>query len=180
MVLMPCHSLSISTPSPSKGKKKKRRSRSRKVEEDEDEDEQEEGPSESSLDFAFPPQLSEALKRLYHLRRGNLISPGPMQSMDDRAETRGRHIRYPMEDCVTMMAPQLWSTGSLEGVEDLSGVKLQSFPAETLVLWDSVSRLLHLSKFLRCECAQLTALDSFYFTVDHCGGHARQPLHLVW
>ena len=42
----------------------------------------------SSMDFAFPPELSDAVRRLYHLRRGPLLSPGPLQSMDDRAELR--------------------------------------------------------------------------------------------
>lgn len=33
----------------------------------------------SSVDFAFPPELADALHRLYHFRRGPILSPGPMQ-----------------------------------------------------------------------------------------------------
>lgn len=96
--------------------------------------------SPSSLDFAFPPQLREGLRRLYHLRRGALISPGPMRSMDDRAEVRQLFLRFPLQDCVGMMAPNLWSTGNLENVRNPSSVSsLNPFPAETLALWDAVS-----------------------------------------
>lgn len=88
--------------------------------------------SQSSFDFAFPPQLKETLNRLYHLRRGHLISPGPMRSMDDRAESRGLFIRFPVEDCLQMMRPSIWSTGST----NISSDAMLTFPAETLALWD--------------------------------------------
>eukprot|EP00934_Nitzschia_sp_Nitz4_P008799 Nitzschia sp. Nitz4//scaffold301_size22573//4197//6998//NITZ4_008550-RA/size22573-processed-gene-0.17-mRNA-1//1//CDS//3329547004//8789//frame0 len=94
------------------------------------------GSTSSSLDFAFPPQLSEGLKRLYHLRRGALISPGPMGSMDDRADMRQLFLRLPLEDCVAMMAPQLWSTGDFEKTKPLLDTKIP-IPAETLALWDT-------------------------------------------
>jgi len=90
--------------------------------------------SQSSFDFAFPPQLKETLNRLYHLRRGPMISPGPMQSMDDRAESRKLFTRFPLEECLEMMRPSLWSTGSI-GISSGWGT-VQSFPAETLALWD--------------------------------------------
>jgi hypothetical protein len=90
----------------------------------------------SSLDFSFPPKLTEALGLLYHLRRGPLISPGPLRSIDDRAESRGLFSRLPLEDCINMMAPTLWSTGSLDKA---SKVDLNEMPAETLALWDHVS-----------------------------------------
>lgn len=99
--------------------------------------------SKSSLGVAFPPQLVNALFRLYHLRRGALISPGPMRSMDDRAETRGIFLRFPLEECISMMAPVLISTGSLEGVSPKSEA-MQPVPPETLALWDSVSFFLPL------------------------------------
>jgi len=44
------------------------------------------GASPSSLDFAFPPELADALHRLFHLRQGSLLSPEPLQSADDRGE----------------------------------------------------------------------------------------------
>ncbi len=93
---------------------------------------------QSSLDFAFPPELKETLNRLYHLRRGPLISPGPMRSMDDRAEIRGLFLRFPLEDCLQMMAPSMWSTGVLAGITSAWDV-MEPFPAETLALWDCVS-----------------------------------------
>jgi len=93
-----------------------------------------EGISQSSLDFAFPPQLKETLNRLYHLRRGHLISPGPMRSMDDRAESRALFLRFPVENCLQMIRPSIWSTGSF-GVSSGWDTMLP-FPAETLALWD--------------------------------------------
>lgn len=94
--------------------------------------------TESSIETAFPPELMETLTRLYHLRRGPLISPGPMRSMDDRAEMRVLFLRLPLEDCLMMMKPSLWSTGVLAGISSAWDVMLD-FPAETLALWDSVS-----------------------------------------
>ena len=94
--------------------------------------------SESSLELAFPPQLKETLNRLYHLRRGPLISPGPMRSMDDRAEIRGLFLRFPLEDCLKMMRPTVLSTGSMNGISS-AWDNMVSFPAETLSLWDDVS-----------------------------------------
>jgi hypothetical protein len=94
--------------------------------------------SESSIDFAFPPELKETLSRLYHLRRGPLVSPGPMRSMDDRAEMRVIFLRFPLEDCILMMKPSIWSTGAVGGVSSAWDVMLD-FPPETLILWDSVS-----------------------------------------
>ena len=88
----------------------------------------------SSLDFAFPPELAGALRRLFHLRRGPLISVGPLISNDDRAEIRSLYLRLPLEDCLNMMAPSVWSSGS---VFDKPG--REAVPAETLSLWDHVS-----------------------------------------
>jgi hypothetical protein len=88
------------------------------------------------MDFAFPPELSDALRRLYHLRRGPFLSPGPMQSLDDRSEIRSLFIRFPLEDCLMMMAPTLWGCGDLQ-----AGVtSFDEIPPETLSLWDEVSR----------------------------------------
>jgi hypothetical protein len=98
-----------------------------------------EGISQSSLDFAFPPQLKETLNRLYHLRRGHLISPGPMRSIDDRAGSRALFLRFPVENCLQMIRPSIWSTG-LMGVSSGWDAMLP-FPAETIALWDDVSIL---------------------------------------
>jgi hypothetical protein len=94
---------------------------------------------ESSLELAFPPKLQGSLSRLYHLRRGHLVSPGPMRSIDDRAEVRSLFLRFPLEDCLRMMEPSLLSTGSIAGIPSAWDV-MQPFPAETLALWESVSR----------------------------------------
>ena len=88
----------------------------------------------SSLDFAFPPELAAALRRLFHLRRGPLLSIGPIQSTDDRAEVRSLFLRLPLEDCLNMMAPAVWSSGSVYSTPGREPV-----PAETLSLWDHVS-----------------------------------------
>jgi len=90
--------------------------------------------SQSSLDFAFPPNLKEMLNRLYHLRRGPLISPGPMRSLDDRAEKRGLFTRLPVEDCLKMIRPSVWSTGSMSVSSGWDN--MLPFPPETLALWD--------------------------------------------
>ena len=82
--------------------------------------------------------MKETLNRLYHLRRGPLISPGPMSSMDDRAESRGLFLRFPLEDCLRMIKPKVFSTGSTDGVSS-PWDKMLPFPAETLILWDDVS-----------------------------------------
>ncbi len=114
-------------------------------------DEKKESSSPSSLDFAFPPQLSEALRRLYHLRRGALVSPGPMGSMDDRAGARELFLRFPLEDCLGMMAPRLWSTGNLENAKTFAQMSaMVPFPAETMALWDAVSSLNALHSSIYC------------------------------
>lgn len=88
----------------------------------------------SSVDFAFPPELADALRRLYHFRRGPILSPGPMQSMDDRAEIRSLFTRLPLEDCLGMMAFSMWSSGPL-GTQDRVPAPL-TVPPDTLALWD--------------------------------------------
>ena len=88
----------------------------------------------TSLDFAFPPELAGTVRRLFHLRRGPLLSVGPIQSIDDRAEIRSMFLRLPLEDCLNMMAPIVWSSGSV-----LDAPSREPVPAETLSLWDHVS-----------------------------------------
>lgn len=88
----------------------------------------------SSLDFAFPPELADALQRLYHFRRGPLLSPGPMQSDDDRAAVRSLFMRLPLDDCLSMMALSLWSSGPLHSGEMPA---MMSIPPDTLSLWDN-------------------------------------------
>lgn len=94
--------------------------------------------SPSSLDFAFPPELADALHRLFHLRRGALLSPGPLQSADDRAEMRSLFLRLPLDDCLCIMAPSLWSAEMQERNGDIS-FNLEPIPSDTLTLWDNVS-----------------------------------------
>jgi hypothetical protein len=91
------------------------------------------------MDFAFPPELSDALRRLYHLRRGPFLSPGPLQSMDDRAAMRSLFVRLRLEDCLSMMAPALWSSGPLDEALARNGPTLEDVPPETLALWENVS-----------------------------------------
>jgi len=43
-------------------------------------------------------------------------------------------LRLPLEDCLNMMAPVVWSSGSVLGT-----ISQESVPAETLSLWDNVS-----------------------------------------
>ena len=90
------------------------------------------------MDFAFPPELSDALRRLYHLRRGPLLSPGPVQSADDRIEMRSLFVRFPLDDCLSMMAPSLWSSGSLVEALKSDEPALEELPPETLALWENV------------------------------------------
>lgn len=90
------------------------------------------------MDFAFPPELSDAPRRLYHLRRGPLLSPGPVQSADDRVEVRTLFVRFPLSDCLSMMAPSLWSSGPLAEAMARNAPSLQNVPPETLALWENV------------------------------------------
>jgi hypothetical protein len=105
----------------------------------------------SSVDFAFPPELADALRRLYHLRRGPLVSPGPIQSMDDRATIRSLFIRLPLGDCLCMMAPSLWSSGPLAASADIVPSQ-EVVPPETLALWENVSSTAQFPHgVLRCD-----------------------------
>jgi hypothetical protein len=90
----------------------------------------------SSLGFAFPPELADALHRLFHLRRGSMLSPGPVRSMDDRAEIRNLFLRLPLDDCLCMMAPSLWSSCIVGSSNSLA---LNPIPSDTMTLWDNVS-----------------------------------------
>jgi hypothetical protein len=91
------------------------------------------------MDFAFPPELSDALRRLYHLRRGPFLSPGPFESLDDRAEIRSLFVRSTLEDCLSMMAPALWSSGPLHDALERKSPLFEDVPPETLSLWSNVS-----------------------------------------
>lgn len=93
----------------------------------------------SSLNFAFPPKLSKALRRLYHLRRGPFLSPGPLQSLDDRAALRSLFVRLPLVDCLDMMSPSLWSSGPLDVALAQGEPLYEEVPPETLSLWENVS-----------------------------------------
>lgn len=90
------------------------------------------------MDFAFPPELSDALRRLYHLRRGPYLSPGPLQSLDDRSEIRSVFVRFPLEDCLAMLAPSLWGCGDLTSAVTNRSPSFEDVPPETLALWDNV------------------------------------------
>ena len=91
-----------------------------------------------SLDFAFPPELVDALHMLHHLRRGSLLDPS-LHSAEDRAVQRDLFLRLPLEDSLFMMAPSLLSiridfiAPTAPGIESFEQV-----PPETLVLWDNV------------------------------------------
>jgi hypothetical protein len=91
------------------------------------------------MDFAFPPELSDALRRLYHFRRSPFLSPGPLQSLDDRSEVRSLFVRFPLEDCLMMMAPTLWGSGDLQAAMANLSPSFEEIPPETLSLWDEVS-----------------------------------------
>jgi len=91
----------------------------------------------SSLGFAFPPELEDALHRLYHLRRGSMLSPGPVGSMEERAQLRNLFLRLPLDDCLCMMAPSLWSYDISSGGGTPSTMSLQEIPSDTMTLWDN-------------------------------------------
>jgi hypothetical protein len=59
-----------------------------------------------------------------------------MQSFDDRAHLRALFLRLPLEDCLCMMAPSVWSSGALES--DSAKTNVTSVPPDTLALWDDV------------------------------------------
>ena len=94
--------------------------------------------SQPSLDFAFPPELVDALHMLHHLRRGLLLDPS-LHSAEDRAVLRDLFLRLPMEDSLFMMAPSLLSIRVDFIVPSAPGMEaFEHVPPETLVLWDNV------------------------------------------
>jgi hypothetical protein len=96
----------------------------------------------SSFDFAFPPELADTLRRLYHFRRGLLLSPEPLLSNDNRCEMRSLFLRLPLEDCLCMMALSVWSVGLLKREETTAPYRMESVPPETMSLWNDVSTFL--------------------------------------
>jgi hypothetical protein len=44
----------------------------------------------------------------------------------------------PLDDCLCMMAPSLWSAGMTER-DGESSFSLEQIPSDTLTLWDNVS-----------------------------------------
>ena len=110
----------------------------------------------SSLGFAFPPELADALHRLFHLRRGSMLSPGPVRSMDDRAEIRNLFLRLPLDDCLCMMAPSLWSSGIMDSS---MAIILDPIPSDTMTLWDNVS--ISDRQRLSCRCRSSVSIVLF-------------------
>jgi hypothetical protein len=108
--------------------------------------------TQTAVDFAIPPELSESIRLLHHLRRGTLLGP-PLQSADDRACHRALFLRMPLEDCLCMMAPRMFALRRqllpVVGVTNVTSHEQQQsqtrpqpvwekVPAETLLLWDDV------------------------------------------
>ena len=91
----------------------------------------------SSLDFAFPPELVDALRGLYALRRGPLLGTGPQLSSDDRCVSRSLFMHLPMSDCLPMISPLVWCCRT--DANSPRGFTLESVPAVTLACWDEVS-----------------------------------------
>jgi hypothetical protein len=57
--------------------------------------------------------------------------------MDDRTEMRSYFLRFPLEDCLEMMAPSLWSSGPLDEALARKGPSLEIVPPDTLALWEN-------------------------------------------
>ena len=91
----------------------------------------------SSLDFAFPPELVDALRGLYALRRGPLLGTGPQLSSDDRCVSRSLFMHLPMSDCLPMISPLVWCCRT--DANSPRCFTLESAPAVTLACWDEVS-----------------------------------------
>merc|ERR1711862_206836 len=97
------------------------------------------------MGFAFPPELSTSLHLLHHLRRGPLLDVS-LYSSEDRASLRRLFLRLPLQDCLMIMAPNLWSVRLYPHHTDhianntstSSSYDLIPIPPETLVLWDNV------------------------------------------
>jgi len=89
----------------------------------------------SSLDFAFPPQLAQGLRLLYNLKRGPMLGIGPLLSTDDRAVARSLFMRLPLDDCLLLMAPTVWSCRA--DSDALRNPVLEPVPPVTLSCWDN-------------------------------------------
>jgi len=97
----------------------------------------------ASVDFAFPPELADSLRLLYHVRRGTLLGP-PLQSTDDRASSRNLFLRLPLEEDLGMLAPELYSTrvdvskANSNGDSPAVTTWFERVPPENLALWPDV------------------------------------------
>jgi hypothetical protein len=88
-----------------------------------------------SNEYNIPPDLCKAIKYLHHFRRGEILGSA-VQSIDERTLLRDAMIRFPLGDCLKIMAPCFWKC-------DIDTVhhEFKPVPASTLVLWDKVSCL---------------------------------------
>lgn len=66
----------------------------------------------SSLAYTFPPSLTAEsfLRLMHHLRRGGMLGAGALlqTAPDDRHAMRDIFLRFPLDNCLAMMAPQMW------------------------------------------------------------------------
>lgn len=87
-----------------------------------EEEEDDRGGLEGPEDLVFPKELGGLPRQLFHLRRGPLLGP-LLQNSDDPLCLRHLFLRGTLEDCLRMMAPEMFSLkvcgleGSLRGRE---------------------------------------------------------------
>mmetsp|Transcript_10954 Transcript_10954/g.16445 ORF Transcript_10954/g.16445 Transcript_10954/m.16445 type:complete len:1000 (+) Transcript_10954:41-3040(+) len=66
----------------------------------------------SSLAYTFPPNLTAEsfLRLMHHLRRGGMLGAGALlqTAPDDRHGMRDIFLRFPLDNCLAIMAPQMW------------------------------------------------------------------------
>ena len=86
-------------------------------------------------EFAFPIELAGCAKFLHHLRRGPIMGP-ICQSVDERAITRDFFLRLPLEDIGALIVPLVWRCC----IGDKGVAYFEPMPAETMILFDSVSK----------------------------------------
>lgn len=72
------------------------------------EEEDDRGGLEGPEDLVFPKELGGLPRQLFHLRRGPLLGP-LLQNSDDPLCLRHLFLRGTLEDCLRMMAPEMFS-----------------------------------------------------------------------
>ena len=92
--------------------------------------------SGSSMEYAFPSELQQLPRTLFHLRQGPLLG-NLLQHDDDVACLRYLFLRFSLSESMRLMAPTLTMvTRNAQGEGQPLSFNVRTVPADTLALWD--------------------------------------------